>query len=84
MKKILFFSSVLAGLFLAGSCQREQLEPSQVSGNVTFTVEVPAGIETKSISDGTNVDQLIYEVWMTDDQGKADRPELCRGSYGGI
>lgn len=72
MKKILFFSSVLAGLFLAGSCQREQLEPSQVSGNVTFTVEVPAGIETKSISDGTNVDQLIYEVWMTDDQGKAD------------
>ena len=37
---------------------------------MTFTVEVPAGMQTKAISDGTNVDQLIYEVWMTDGMGK--------------
>ena len=69
MKKILLFASALAGLFLAGSCQRENLEP--VGGNtVTFTVEAPGAIATKgtindgaTIADGTNVNEVHYEVY---------------------
>ena len=64
MKKILLFASALAGLFLA-SCQKEKLEPVAEKGQVTFTIEAPAAIQTKAIADGLNVDQLIYEVWIT-------------------
>ncbi len=69
MKKLLFFASALAGLFLAASCQRENLEP--VGGNtVTYTVQVPGALSTKAI--GTNVaavTELIYEVYRIDEQG---------------
>ena len=66
MKKILLFDSALAGLFLAASCQQEMLEPEVAEkGQVTFTIEAPAAIQTKAIADGLNVDQLIYEVWIT-------------------
>ncbi len=64
MKKILLFASALAGLFLAG-CQRENLEPVQAGQQVTFTIEAPAAMQTKAIADGQNVDQLVYEVWLT-------------------
>ena len=64
MKKILLFASALAGLFLAG-CQRENLEPVQAGQQVTFTIEAPAAMQTKAIADGLNVDELIYEVWIT-------------------
>ena len=65
MKKILLFASALAGLFLAASCQQENLEPEVAGKTVTFTVEAPAALQTKAIADGLNVDQLIYEVWIT-------------------
>ena len=32
---------------------------------MTFTVETPAALQTKAIADGMNVNQLIYEVWLT-------------------
>ena len=67
MKKILYGALALATLLLAGSCQKEQLEPAAGSGQVTFTVEAPATLQTKAIADGLNVDQLIYEVWITGD-----------------
>lgn len=65
MKKILLFVSALAGLFLAASCQQENLEPVAGNGQVTFTVEAPAVIQTKAIANGLNVNELIYEVWIT-------------------
>lgn len=78
MKKILLFVSALAGLFLAASCQQENLEP--VGGNtVTYTVQVPEAISTKALigEDVTAVTQLIYEVYRTeaetaDDHSKAE------------
>ena len=65
MKKILLFASALAGLFLAGSCQRENLEPEQMAGAVKFTVEAPGAIATKTIADGQNVDVVHYAVYKT-------------------
>lgn len=34
---------------------------------MTFTVEAPAAMQTKAIADGLNVDELVYEVWITND-----------------
>lgn len=59
MKKILLFASALAGLFLAASCQRENLEPVQQGGTVTYTVQVPGALATKAAGDY----ELIYEVY---------------------
>lgn len=67
MKKILLFVSALAGLFLAASCQQENLEP--VGGNtVTYTVQVPGALSTKAIgTDVSKVTELIYEVYRIDE-----------------
>ena len=65
MKKILLFASALAGLFLAASCQQENLDPVAGNGQVTFTVEAPAVMQTKAIANGMNVNELIYELWIT-------------------
>ena len=66
MKKILFFASALAGLLLAGSCQREELAPAAEGNVVTFEVEIPE-IATKAVvDDGSLIDQLVYDVYWTD------------------
>ncbi len=66
MKKILLFASALAGMFLAGSCQRENLEPVQQGNTVTYTVTVPDALATKGIGDNVaNVNTLHYEVYRT-------------------
>ena len=64
MKKILLFASALAGLFLAGSCQKEKFEVP-ANGTVTITVEAPGAINTKAIADGTNVNEVHYAVYKT-------------------
>lgn len=65
MKKVLYCAAALALLLFSGSCQKENLEPVQEGSAVTFIVEAPAGMNTKAIADGTNVDELVYEVWIT-------------------
>ena len=64
MKKIFLLASAIVGLFLT-SCQQENLEPVAGNGQVTFTIEAPAALQTKAIADGLNVNELIYEVWIT-------------------
>ena len=64
MKKIIFSLSALAALLLAGSCQRENLEPVEQGGTVTYTVQVPQDIATKT--DGDDVFTLHYEVYRQD------------------
>ena len=67
MKKLMLFASALAGLFFAASCQQENLE---TAGNtVTYTVEAPGTLQTKAIADGMNVNELVYEVWITSANG---------------
>ena len=80
MKKLLFSAVAFATLLFA-SCQQGNLET--VHGDaVTFTVEAPAVVQTKSIADGLNVDQLVYEVWMTKEYGvlTADAQKLYRST----
>ena len=61
MKKILLFASALAGLFLAGSCQKENLEPA-AQGGVTYEISLPGGPQTKGET-GYDVYDLHYEVY---------------------
>ena len=75
MKKILLFASALAGLFLAASCQQENLEPVETGTTVTYTVQIPGTISTKAIgATVTAVTELIYEVYRID----ADTAEETR------
>ena len=70
MKKLFFCATALAALLFA-SCQQEKLE--SVGGNtVTYTIEAPGTLQTKAIADGMNVNELIYEVWLTDANGTTD------------
>ena len=43
---------------------------------VTFSIEVPAAMQTKAIADGSNVDQLVYEVWLTKTLGNLKNGQL--------
>ena len=66
MKKIFYSVAVVAMALFSDSCQRENLEPSSFNGSVTYTVEVPGSVTTKSgeVSDGVNnIDELVYEVY---------------------
>ena len=65
MKRLLYCAAALATLLFA-SCQQENLEPVGGGTAVTYTVEAPGALQTKAIADGTNVDELIYEVWYGD------------------
>ena len=65
----MLFASALAGLFLAASCQQENLEPVGKGNTVTYTVEAPGALQTKAIADGMNVNELVYEVWITSANG---------------
>ena len=68
MKKILFFASALAGLFLAASCQQENLEPV-VQGGVTYEISIPEALQTKGEGGHATYD-LYYEVYKTVDPAK--------------
>ena len=73
MKKILLFASALAGLFLAGSCQKENLEPA-AQGGVTYEISLPGGPQTKGEL-GYDFYDLHYEVYKT---ATADATELAK------
>ena len=77
MKKIMLFASALAGLFLAASCQQENLEPVMSGNTVTYTVQVADAVSTKVIgekdADVAKVTQLIYEVYRVDENGDESR-----------
>ena len=65
MKKTINLMLAMAALFLSASCQKDVLthDPDKADAVVTFNVNVPEGIQTKAISDGTGATVLYYEVW---------------------
>ena len=65
MKKTINLMLAMAALFLSASCQKEALthDLDKADAVVTFNVNIPEGIQTKAISDGTTAKNLSYEVW---------------------
>lgn len=77
MKKFIFSLSALAALLLAGSCQRENLEPVEQGGTVTYTVQVPEDLATKA--DGAGF-IAHYEVYRQGDVETPDALPVYEGS----
>ena len=77
MKKLIFSLSALAALLLAGSCQRENLEPVQQGGTVTYTVQVPGALATKTDGDGFIAH---YEVYRQGEVGDGTKSPIYEGS----
>ena len=67
MRKI-YLILAIAGIMMTTACSNENNEPiiATDEANVTFTVNLD-GIDSRTISDGTTVDQLVFAVY--DDEG---------------
>ena len=62
MKK--FFSIFAASLMLfAASCSTEKFDEPKGDGNVTFTVQLPAGLQSRAIGDGTTAKKLYVAAY---------------------
>ena len=65
MKK--FFSIFAASLMLfAASCSTEKLDEPKGDGNVTFTVQLPGGLQSRALGDGTTATKLYVSVYEKD------------------
>ena len=73
MKKILYSAAALALAFFAASCQQENLEPVMSGNTVTYTVQVADAVATRALGDDiTAVNELVYEVYRTKEEGVVD------------
>ena len=67
MKKIYLIAAAVLGLFAAASCQKEQLAVGAEGGaTVTLSVELPAVLQTKAMSEADHADIVYFEIWNSD------------------
>lgn len=66
MKRLTFLATALASLFLAASCQQDNLEPVAQDTAVKFQVEVPGGMNTKAIADASEINVVHYEIYKVE------------------
>ena len=65
MKRFLSIAAAFAMIFGAASCQREPVPGQKGDCKVSFNVVIPEDVVTKAqISDGSTVDELLYEVYV--------------------
>lgn len=81
MKRYFYLAAAIAGLLMAASCQKESF--GSLDGDyadVLFTTEIPSGVATRAIADGTTVNKLYYEVYEVTGEGEnrvmGDSPEI--------
>ena len=61
------FSIFAASLMLfAASCSSEKLDEPNGDGNVTFSVQLPQGLNSRAIADGTTANTLYVSVYEKD------------------
>lgn len=63
MKKFLLCVTMIATALLAASCQKEAGEADSASAEATFSVNLPIGLSTKAIGEGTSATELYYGVF---------------------
>lgn len=67
MKKCFLYVSAVSAMMLAGSCQKEVAKPaSEGEVPVTFSLELPATVETKAMSKAELTNIVYYEIWNSD------------------
>ncbi len=74
-KKLFFGLFAAAGVLFATSCSNEKLDAVETSdeAQVTFKLGLEGDLATRTISDGTKADMLVYAVYKLDENGN---PEL--------
>ena len=78
MRKFLTYAMMsAAALTLMTSCSQDDFAPVEGDGNVNFTVQLPASLETKAFGEGTfdkgdQANRLYYAVYQVD--GTAEAP----------
>ena len=69
MNKKFYLGVLVAAGLLAASCSNDDdkfvIDPANAA-QVTFNIELQGGIGTRAVSDGSNIDKLIYAVYNTD------------------
>ena len=68
-KKLFLGVFAAAGMLLATSCQKDELDAVQTGNEATvsFTLGVEGGVQTRTISDGETANRLVYAVF--DEEG---------------
>ena len=68
-KKLFLGVFAAAGILLATSCQKDELDAVQTGNEATvsFTLGVEGGVQTRAISDGSTANRLVYAVF--DEEG---------------
>ena len=67
MKKFLLYASAVAAMMLAGSCQKEALNPvSEGDTSVKLSIALPDGLQTKAMSKAELTDVVYFEIWNSD------------------
>ena len=67
MKKFLLYASAVSAMMLAGSCQKEVINPvSEGEASVKFSIALPDGLQTKAMSQADFTDIVYYEIWNSD------------------
>lgn len=68
-KKLFLGVFAAAGMLLATSCQKDELDAVQTGNEATvsFTLGVEGGVQTRAISDGLTANRLVYAVF--DEEG---------------
>lgn len=69
MKQV-FLCAFAAGAVLLASCSKEDVTASQdgSAGVVTFNAQLPEGLATRAIGDGTTATTLSYAVYAHDEK----------------
>lgn len=67
MKKFILYTSAIAAMLFATSCQKENLNSiSEGDATVTFTLEVPGAVGTKAMSQAESTNIVYFEIWDKD------------------
>lgn len=63
MKRLFFGICAIACMIQLASCTKEARVTGTMGNAVTFSIGVSGNLQTRAISDGTGVNQLVYEVY---------------------
>ena len=83
MKKVFLSMFAAATMLFGTSCSEDQLVSDNAGDEavVSFTLNLSDGIQTKAISDGTTVDDLVYCVYDKDGNKIDALSETKKGAF---
>lgn len=75
-KHYLFVIFAAVSMLFATSCQEEGFDDNIAESQITFALDIENAINTRAISDGTQIDQLSYAIFKKTGEGDIKTDEL--------